>query len=446
MFTADDWKSRFNLLYLHEGEVKTEERPARCRFEDSEHNKNLDEAGMLHIGSKSLFFEPRKENLPIHKFLMKFFSSEIKGHSVLGEGDKSCYELKFSVEAYIQIVVLSNTPSEHKTTYLKKPIEITIVLDSNQGERAWIQSLVTLNKTVSKAGLDHIYEVSKFMIMHYNFKKFDMANLESINETSLFKDEEIVVTEIRPLTVNYGFLFITNLNMYVQSITTLESKVWRSPLRSIVKMFKRRYNLADRAIEFFLNTDESYFFAFDTPSLRDRIFDAIRHRNTDCITDDQLSLSEQTQRWKQRLISNYDYLKILNEFGHRSFNDLAQYPVFPWVLADYTSEELDLNNPEVFRELSLPIGAINHDRLMEFVERYKNMPSPKYLYGTHYSSPFYVVGYLVRQYPLYMLHLNNGKFDRPDRIFYSINEDWKVRSLSRLLTVPNPSSAILPRP
>lgn len=29
-----------------------------------------------------------------------------------------------------------------------------------------------------------------------------------------------------------------------------------------------------------------------------------------------------------------------------------QYPVFPWVLADYTSEELKLNDPSVYRDLS----------------------------------------------------------------------------------------------
>lgn len=43
----------------------------------------------------------------------------------------------------------------------------------------------------------------------------------------------------------------------------------------------------------------------------------------------------------------------------RTYNDLAQYPVFPWILQDYTSEELDLNNPAVFRDLSKPIGVVN---------------------------------------------------------------------------------------
>jgi len=40
----------------------------------------------------------------------------------------------------------------------------------------------------------------------------------------------------------------------------------------------------------------------------------------------------------------------------RSYNDLGQYPVFPWILNDYTSEELDLHNPAVFRDLSKVIN------------------------------------------------------------------------------------------
>ena len=36
----------------------------------------------------------------------------------------------------------------------------------------------------------------------------------------------------------------------------------------------------------------------------------------------------------------------------RSYNDLNQYPVFPWILADYTSKTLDLKDPNVYRDFS----------------------------------------------------------------------------------------------
>lgn len=39
-------------------------------------------------------------------------------------------------------------------------------------------------------------------------------------------------------------------------------------------------------------------------------------------------------------------------FTGRSYNDLNQYPVFPWVITNYESEELDLTLPSNFRDLS----------------------------------------------------------------------------------------------
>lgn len=37
--------------------------------------------------------------------------------------------------------------------------------------------------------------------------------------------------------------------------------------------------------------------------------------------------------------------------------------VFPWVLSDYTSSSIDLNDPRVYRDLSKPVGALNPARL-----------------------------------------------------------------------------------
>lgn len=47
--------------------------------------------------------------------------------------------------------------------------------------------------------------------------------------------------------------------------------------------------------------------------------------------------------------------------------------MFPWVIADYTSRTLDLNDPTTFRDLSRPIGALNPDRLKAITERYTEL-------------------------------------------------------------------------
>lgn len=68
------------------------------------------------------------------------------------------------------------------------------------------------------------------------------------------------------------------------------------------------------------------------------------------------------ENWRRRDITNFEYLMILNTLAGRSYNDLTQYPVYPWVLADYSSESLDFNKSSTFRDLSKPVGALDLKR------------------------------------------------------------------------------------
>lgn len=137
-----------------------------------------------------------------------------------------------------------------------------------------------------------------------------------------------------------------------------------------------------------------------------------------------------TKQWSEEgTLSNFDYLMIVNSYAQRSFQDITQYPVMPWVLKDYKSDILDLNNPETFRDLSKPIGALGDPkRLEDFKRRYAETPDecPKFLYGTHYSCPGYVIGFQVRKHPQWMIKFQSGKFDNPNRMFKGINKEWKA--------------------
>ena len=82
-----------------------------------------------------------------------------------------------------------------------------------------------------------------------------------------------------------------------------------------------------------------------------------------------LQTSGLVKKWVRREISNFDYLIQLNTIAGRTYNDLSQYPVFPWLLTDYTSAELDLSNPDVYRDLTKPIGALNEARAKEIKEK-----------------------------------------------------------------------------
>ncbi|KAJ5775302.1 uncharacterized protein N7511_000313 [Penicillium nucicola] len=150
-----------------------------------------------------------------------------------------------------------------------------------------------------------------------------------------------------------------------------------------------------------------------------------------------------TRKWVKGEISNFHYLMLINTFAGRTFNDLTQYPVFPWVLADYTSDELDLTNPATFRDLSKPMGCQTQEREAGFRERYNAFAemgddnSPPFHYGTHYSSAMIVSSYLIRLQPFvksYLL-LQGGNFDHADRLFYSIRKAWESASRGNMSDV-----------
>jgi hypothetical protein len=67
--------------------------------------------------------------------------------------------------------------------------------------------------------------------------------------------------------------------------------------------------------------------------------------------------------WQRGEISNFEYLMKLNTLSGRTYNDLTQYPVFPWIISNYESGNLDLTDSSIYRDLSKPVGALNPTRL-----------------------------------------------------------------------------------
>eukprot|EP00797_Seminavis_robusta_P003846 Sro1247_g255870.1 Lipopolysaccharide-responsive and beige-like anchor protein (891) ;mRNA; r:6386-9058 len=144
-------------------------------------------------------------------------------------------------------------------------------------------------------------------------------------------------------------------------------------------------------------------------------------------------LNRLTIGWAEGRITNFDYLLHLNMLSGRSYNDICQYPVMPWVLSNYKSEDIpDLNDPNNFRDLTKPVGALNPNRLQDFIERFSTFADPfipPFMYGSHYStSAGVVLHFLVRMHPYAGLHrqLQSGHFDVADRLFSSIPRTWDV--------------------
>jgi hypothetical protein len=203
-------------------------------------------------------------------------------------------------------------------------------------------------------------------------------------------------------------------------------------LADVEMVLWRTYLHIDSGIEFFLFSGRSYFLFFPK---RDRAKILRKIHRTHGLTS--LKLLQQkpsrsyvtafTERWRTGQLSNYEYLMRLNLLAGRSFNDLSQYPVFPWIIADYTSENLNLDDPATFRDLSKPIGALNPDRLASLHDLFECDDSPwRCLYRMHYSNLGYVVHYLLRVEPFTTFHisLQSGRFDKAARLFWSVPRSW----------------------
>ncbi|XP_021695060.1 neurobeachin isoform X4 [Aedes aegypti] len=220
----------------------------------------------------------------------------------------------------------------------------------------------------------------------------------------------------------------------------LHGKWYFSEIRAI---FSRRYLLQNVALEIFLASRTSILFAFPDQHTVKKVIKALprvgvgikygipQTRRASMMSPRQLMRnSNMTQKWQRREISNFEYLMFLNTIAGRTYNDLNQYPVFPWVLTNYESRELDLSQPSNYRDLSKPIGALNPSRREYFEERYESWDTPgipPFHYGTHYSTSAFVLNWLIRMEPFttMFLALQDGKFDHPDRLFSSIALSWK---------------------
>ncbi|XP_058268226.1 neurobeachin a isoform X14 [Hemibagrus wyckioides] len=262
---------------------------------------------------------------------------------------------------------------------------------------------------------------------------------------------------VAPVVVARGTLSITTTEIYFEvdeedpAFKKIDAKVlayseglhgkWMfSEIRAV---FARRYLLQNTGLEVFMANRTSVMFNFpDQATVKKVVYSLPRvgvgtsyglpqARRISLATPRQLfKSSNMTQRWQRREISNFEYLMFLNTIAGRTYNDLNQYPVFPWVLTNYESEELDLTLPGNFRDLSKPIGALNPKRAAFYAERYETWEedgTPPHHYTSLYSTAASTLLWLHRIEPFTTFYLNgnDNRFDHPDRTFSGIMRSWR---------------------
>jgi hypothetical protein len=237
------------------------------------------------------------------------------------------------------------------------------------------------------------------------------------NETDIMKSDiektiSIINCElILPLNVIKGTFEITSTNIYFFPSVMVESNniTLKLSINDINEIFKRRYLLQYTAMEIFFQNKRNYFFNFDKNDIN-KAYDVIINQKPSNLKFDGFHQTPQqlikkskfTQMWQKREITNFEYLMILNTFANRTYNDLTQYPVFPWVIKDYSSDTIDLDDKNVYRDLTKPIGALTEKKCEVAKEKFKYFEDPhipKFHYGSHYSSVGSTLYYLSRIEP-----------------------------------------------
>lgn len=204
-------------------------------------------------------------------------------------------------------------------------------------------------------------------------------------------------------------------------VAQLKRRVWG--IRVIRVIHRRRFLMdSQNGLEVFFVDGSSCLFGFDSNGEADLVFATIRERKPPCLAkwgkrlltaERMFSKSKWTDMWVRREISNFEYLMTLNMSAGRSYNDIAQYPVFPWVLKDYESSQLHLDDPDVYRDLRRPIAAQTEEGIQRAKDLYKSCDAQSQIPPYHYSNPYShvmsVLYFLVRLSPFTNAALGNEK-------------------------------------
>ncbi|XP_028170610.1 lysosomal-trafficking regulator-like [Ostrinia furnacalis] len=210
-------------------------------------------------------------------------------------------------------------------------------------------------------------------------------------------------------------------------------------LGSVTAVGTRRWCLQERAVELFLASGHAQLLAFDSEAERANFLKALKNCHLPNKQEED-TLAEAMNQWRNGSITNWEYLMRLNGLAGRSYNDLMQYPVLPFVLADYTSRVLDLTAPETFRDLTKPMAVQRKSREQHYINTYNDLKAARregcspvvarqpHHYASLYSNSGGVLHYLVRLPPFTELFLNyqDNNFDMPDRTFHSLATTWRL--------------------
>jgi hypothetical protein len=137
----------------------------------------------------------------------------------------------------------------------------------------------------------------------------------------------------------------------------------RWKINQIESIKKRRYNQTRSSIEIFFTDTSSYVFYLvrrDIDVFLSKLIGLKLYRSiliTNVAPLEHFTQSNKPDDWIDRKISNFEYLMWLNFVSGRSYQDLTQYPVFPWIFVNFASSNQVTDNSS-YRDLTKNKGNV----------------------------------------------------------------------------------------
>ena len=204
--------------------------------------------------------------------------------------------------------------------------------------------------------------------------------------------------------------------------------------KEIEEIIKRRFLFLYQAIEIFLLNGKSYFFNLLKIEKANNFMIKIKEikieksLNFNIIENpkEKIEKDKIKRKWDKREINTFQFLLYINKYAGRTYNDINQYPIFPWIILNIYENGNKYENK--YRNFILPISIQNKPQRefakTNFIFSKDDNPNFPFHFRLHYSNGAYVSLYLERLSPFtdYQIKLQKNKFDSPDRQFSSYGE------------------------
>ena len=253
-----------------------------------------------------------------------------------------------------------------------------------------LEGKITTNISLNCCIVKPTHHIKGYVIIKKNF--FQFLYEDNSNKTSEMIQEEIEndPNYDKDMGCCYGSIFKSYKKDKDNNAFYLEYS-------NIKYMFIRIYFYRESGLEIYTKTNKSYFLNFKTKEdmhlfLNEILFSCnfreIKAENKRVLGYEQYInvpskkrsyyITNKMDEWQNYNISTLEYLMWLNIYSGRSFNDLTQYPVMPWLISNYDMPVIHYKNNH--RDLSLPMGMLELDiyeksitRKETYIETYESL-------------------------------------------------------------------------